>query len=79
MLHMDHDFELANGLQDADIEMGELVAAGNLEAKLRKMGLCAHSWHGPVEFGKPARVCHNCNKQFKNEEELEDERREQII
>ena len=76
---MTFDTELPGGLQEADLEMAGLEAQANREAALRRAGICTHSWIGPVELGKPARVCRHCNQVFKNEAELEESRREALI
>lgn len=70
-----HDEELPAGLQDADLEMGELTRQANREARLRRLGICAHSWHGPVVIGQPARKCHHCGEVFADEAALEQSRR----
>ena len=76
------DFELPNGLQDADIEMAELTATANREAALRKRGICAHSWRqgppGPWNAPRSDWKCLDCGRTFKTAEEMDDERREAL-
>jgi hypothetical protein len=62
-----YDPELPNGLQDADIEMAELTAAGNRSARLRRQGICDHGWlKAPV--GQPA-TCNDCGAVFPSAED----------
>lgn len=70
-----YDPELPAGLQDADLETGELTRQANREARLRRLGICTHSGHGPVVIGEPARRCYDCGAVFKDEVELEVSRR----
>ena len=70
-----HDMELANGTQDADLEMAELTASANHHAALRKRGLCTHGWRQgpPGPWHKPTTVwtCLHCGKVFQSEAEME--------
>lgn len=74
---MNRDPELPNGFQDADLEMAELQAAANHESRLRKMGICTHSWY-KAPTGQPA-TCNHCGKVFPTEAHLLEERREALI
>jgi len=73
------DFELPNGLQDADLEMNELNRLANQESTLKKNGKCTHGWRqtgmgliGQVPLGKTK--CLECGK-ISTWEELEEERK----
>jgi hypothetical protein len=69
-----YDDELPRGFQDADLEMAQLTAAANRESRLRKRGICTHSWY-KAPAGQPA-VCNHCNKEFPTEAALLAERSE---
>lgn len=71
-----YDPELPNGFQDADFEMRELTAQANREARLRKRGICTHSWMHAPDVG-PA-TCHHCGKVWPSSAEAWAER-EQIL
>lgn len=72
-----HDFELPNGLQDADLEMAELTASANRYARLKKLGRCQHGWRqgppGPTHKPTTVWTCLNCGKVFKTEAEMEND------
>lgn len=82
---MTHDFELPGGFQDADFEMRDLQESANRAARLRKKGICDHSWIGPsVPGGSPSGpyVCHHCKQIFANEAALrasQDEAKEAML
>lgn len=60
-----YDPELPNGFQDADIEMSELIAAGNRSAELRRKGLCDHGWlQGPAGSRDSKVHCNDCGAVF---------------
>lgn len=61
------DDELPRGFQDADIEMAELVAAGDRSARLRKQGICDHGWitAPPGEMA----TCNDCGARFPSAED----------
>ena len=80
---MNRDPELPNGLQDADLEMAELQASANREARLRRKGICTHGWlqcpPGPID--KPTNVvtCLHCGQVFKTEAKANEARREALL
>jgi hypothetical protein len=61
-----------NPLNDADIEMAELEAAGRRSSALRKRGICDHGW---LQVGEPT-TCLHCGKSFPNADAAYEERRE---
>ena len=71
---MHYDPELPCGFQDADIEMAQLTRAANRESRLRKRGICTHSWFqgppGPTTNPTNVYTCHHCGKVFKTQDEL---------
>ena len=79
---MTHDFDLPGGFQDADFDMRELTAQANHESRLRKAGICTHSWTGPIKVVNSSdsdkRICHHCGR-IATEEILMEERREALI
>lgn len=58
----------------ADIEMAELVYAGNTISRLRKKGICLHGW--VCAPAKSTAKCLDCGKVWPSAEEMEDEQRE---
>jgi hypothetical protein len=71
---MNYDAEMPRGFQDADIEMRELTAAANRDARLRKLGRCTHTWYGgppgPASAPRTDWRCHHCGKVFASERAL---------
>jgi len=74
---MNRDFELPNGLQDADLESAELIWQASCEARLKRKGICTHGWlSAPV--GKPC-VCKDCGKVWESAELAYEERKEILL
>jgi hypothetical protein len=70
-------YDCDSPIQDADIEMAQLAAAGRRQARLRRQGVCTHGWietRGGSET-HPVK-CKDCGKLFRTEEELHEERSE---
>jgi len=80
---MNRDFELPNGLQDADLEMAGLQATANREARLRRKGICSHGWlqcpPGPPDKPTTVVTCLHCGQVFKTEAEAYEAKREALI
>ena len=62
------DPDLPSGTQDADLEMAELQALANREARLRARGLCTHGWlqgpPGPPNHPTQVVTCLDCGQVF---------------
>jgi len=74
---MNWDFELPNGLQDADLESAELNRQASREARLKRKGICTHGWLS-APAGKPCK-CNDCGKTWESVELAYEERREILI
>lgn len=54
---MDSFFDVPAGYRDADIEMAGLQALGNRSSRLRRLGICTHTWLKGFS-GKPTECLH---------------------
>ncbi len=65
---MFYDPEVPAGFQDADIEMAELEAMGNLIHRLNAKGICTHE--GTGRGPEPGtRQCGDCHEVFASDED----------
>ena len=59
---MYYDEELPRGFKDADLQAGRLNEIANLDARLKKQGICTHGWRRN-HSGNGTRVeCLHCGK-----------------
>jgi len=64
---MYRDDELPGGFQDADFEMRDLEAIGQVEDMLKKRGICTHGWMNH-------NTCLDCGRTFDNVKGAAEER-----
>ena len=76
---MNRDFELANGLQDADIEMHDLEQAARHQSALKRKGICVHGWRKIGQWPDKTCTCLDCGRVFATEADCDEETREILI
>lgn len=72
-------FDPDSPIQDADIEMADLQAAANREARLRKRGICTHGWlqgpPGPPDAPTTVATCLHCGQTWPTIDDAHEARR----